>query len=238
MKPKAIFVTGTDTGVGKTVVTGLLARFLKEKSYSIITQKWIQTGSVGFSSDIDSHLKIMGCDGNDIRNYLPYVSPYIFKTSCSPHLASKIEGKRISAERIKRSFKILSREFDFVIIEGIGGALVPFNEKRLVIDIAKELDLPVLVVAQNKLGVINHVLLTIEALKNRGMKMLGIIFNNAKGENKKILADNPRIIKALSGEKILGVLPWMKNYDKLYKEFIPIGDRAFSLLIRKHCCSN
>ena len=238
MKPKAVFVTGTDTGVGKTIVTGLLARFLKETGHSVITQKWIQTGSSGLSSDIETHLEIMGSDKKDIRDYLSRVLPYIFKTPCSPHLASKIEGKKISAEKIKKSFKILSGEFDFVIIEGVGGALVPFNEKRLVIDIAKELDLAVLVVAGNKLGAINHTLLTIEALKNRGMKMLGVIFNNAKGEDKKILADNPRVIQALSGQKNLGVLPWMKNYGQLYKKFIPIGNRVFSLLIRKHCCLN
>ncbi len=230
MKINAIFVTGTDTGVGKTVVTGLLARFLKEKGYRVITQKWIQTGSAGFSSDIESHLEIMGSDRNDIKNYMPHVSPYMFKTPCSPHLASKIENNSISAQKIKRSFEVLSRDFDFVIIEGIGGALVPFNEKRLVIDIAKELDLPVLVVAQNKLGAINHTLLTMEALKSRKMKMLGVIFNNAKGEDKEILADNPRIIQALSEEKILGVLSWIKNYDKLYKKFIPIGQRILKTI--------
>ncbi len=230
MKPKAIFVTGTDTGIGKTIVTGLLARFLKEKGKNVITQKWIQTGSSGLTSDIETHLEIMGLSKNDIKKYLPYVSPYIFKAPCSPHLACKSEGKKISAEKIKRSFKILSGEFDFVIIEGVGGALVPFNEKSLVIDIAKELDLAVLVVAGNELGAINHTLLTIEALKNRGMKLLGVIFNNAKGEDKKILADNPRIIQALSREKVFGVLPWIEEHDKLYKKFIPIGQRIEKIL--------
>lgn len=230
MKTKAVFVTGTDTGAGKTIVTGLLARFLKQKGHSVITQKWIQTGSAGLSSDIEAHLEIMGLGRDEIRNYLPDVSPYIFKTPCSPHLAGKIEGRRISSERIKRSFKILSGKFDFIIIEGIGGALVPFNERRLVIDIAKELALPILVVAGNKLGAVNHTLLTIEALKNRKMKVLGIIFNNAMDEDKKILADNQRIIQALSGQKILGVLPWMEGYDNLYEKFIPIGNHVLKTI--------
>lgn len=230
MKPKAIFVTGTDTGVGKTIVTGLFARYLKEKGHRVITQKWIQTGSAIFSSDIASHLEIMGCDRKYVRNYLPYVSPYTFKTPCSPHLASKIEGKRISAEKIKRSLEVLSKEFEFVIIEGIGGALVPFNKKRLVIDIARELNLPVVVVAGNKLGAINHALLTIEALKRRKMKILGIIFDNVRNENKTILKDNSRILQALSGQKILGVLPWIEEYDSLYKKFIHIGHNVSCLL--------
>jgi dethiobiotin synthetase len=230
MKPNAIFVTGTDTGVGKTVVTGLLARLLKEKGYRVITQKWVQTGSSGFSADIDAHLAIMGANRNHIKKYLPHVSPYMFKEPCSPHFASKIGGKKISAEKIKRSFEVLSREFDFVIVEGVGGALVPFNGKRLVIDIAKELALPVVVVAGNKLGGINHTLLTIEALKNRKMKLSGVIFNNAKGEDKKILVDNPRIIQSLSREKLLGVLPWIQGCDRLYKKFIPIGQRLLKVI--------
>lgn len=226
---RAIFVAGTDTGVGKSIVTGCLAKFLLEKGHSVITQKWIQTGLAGssFVSDLDLHLKIMRRDKKDIREYLPYATPYVFKAACSPHLACRLENKTINPGKIISSFKILAGKFDFVIVEGIGGVFVPFNNKHLVIDIAQELKLEVLIVAENKLGAINHTLLTIEALKNRKMKILGVIFNNAKGEDKKILADNPRIIQELSGENILGILPWMKNYDKLYKKFVIIGDSVF-----------
>ncbi|HLD83034.1 MAG TPA: dethiobiotin synthase [Candidatus Omnitrophota bacterium] len=210
----ALFITGTDTGVGKTVVTGILARLLQDKGYKVITQKWIQTGCRGFSSDIREHLKIMSKSESEIRDYLDLVFPYTFKLAASPHLASKLEKKRIKAQKIIRSFKALAKRFDFVIVEGIGGALVPYDEKHLVIDIAKKLKLPVLVVAQNKLGAINHTLLTIEALKKRRMKILGILFNDAKGTSSMVLKDNPKIIKSLTKEKILGVLPWMSGLKK------------------------
>ena len=104
------------------------------------------------------------------------------------------------------------------------------SEEILVIDIAKELGLPVLIVAGNKLGAINHTLLTIEAVKKRGMDIVGIIFNNlCKRTDKVILRDNPRIIKRLTGEVILGTLPRLKNKD-LYKAFAPIGKKFMETL--------
>lgn len=203
---RGIFVTGTDTGVGKTVVAGLLARFLKEKGCRALTQKWIETGC-----------------GNLNKAY-SLTRPYTFKLAASPHLAAAQEKRNIRKEKIKNSFKILAKNFDWVIVEGIGGALVPFNKKNLVIDIAKELNLPVVIVTANKLGAINHTLLTIEALRKRKMKIIGILFNNLLPKtNPLILKDNPKIIKALSGKKILGILPYCKDRDLLYRKFISIG---------------
>ncbi|MDP3787168.1 MAG: dethiobiotin synthase [Candidatus Omnitrophota bacterium] len=228
---KAVFIVGTDTGVGKTVITGCLARHLFEKGYSVITQKWIQTGCDSFShSDVATHLKIMGRKATAIKEHQPYAVPYIFKPACSPHLASKIEDRRISADKIIKSFNFLSRHFDLVIIEGVGGVLVPFTDKRLVIDIVKEVDLPVVIVAGNKLGAINHTLLTIEALRARKIRIVGLVFNNLRKEDKRILKDNPRIIGALSGQEIFGTLSWEPSHKKLYKRFAPIGERIFKRL--------
>ena len=222
---KGIFITGTDTGVGKSVVTGLLAKYLREKGHKVITQKWIQTGSC-IPADINLHLKIMGVSKSVIKNHLNYICPYVFKLPASPHLAAGFEKKRINVSKIKKSFELLSAKFDFVIVEGIGGALVPVNEKRLVIDIANELGLSVLIVAQNKLGAINHALMTIEVLKHRKMKILGVLFNNCKGENKLVLKDNPDIIRKITGQNMLGVLPWDKRFDLLYKKFLPIAEKV------------
>ena len=229
---KAVFVTGTDTEVGKTVVCGLLGRYLLDKGYKVITQKWIQTGLADYPSDIATHLKIMKKTTDDIKADLAYVEPYNFDFPASPHLAANLEKKEIDAEKIKTSFKTLAEKFDFVIAEGIGGALVPFNEKNLVIDIAKELNLPVIIVAKNKLGAINHTLLTIEALKTRGMKILGIIFNSkCEKEDEIILKDNIRIIEKISGQKTLGNLPWLDYMDLLYEAFKSTGEKFFNQMM-------
>ena len=229
-----VFVTGTDTEVGKTVVCGLLARYLEEKGHRVITQKWIQTGSPGFPIDIASHLKLMHKSKKQMQDYLPLMVPYNFAFPASAHLAAALEKKKISAAKIRGSFQKLSNEFDFVIVEGIGGALVPYNKKKVVIDIAAKLDLPVVIVAKNKLGVINHTLLTIEAAGKRRMTIAGIIFTGSnKQDDKIILEDNRQIIKALGRVRILGQLPWKKNIAELQNDFVPIGNKLLRQLKRK-----
>lgn len=229
-----IFVTGTDTGAGKTIVSGCLAGYLSARGCRVITQKWIQTGCASdFPLDIRIHLKLMGVKLERMKKYLVYISPYRFKTACSPHLSAKMENKKIAVNKIIDSFELLSKQFEFVIVEGIGGALVPFSREHLVIDIVKELNLPVLIVAANKLGAINHTLLTVEALNSRKIKILGIVFNNIKGESRYILKDNPRIIKELTKEEIFGVLPWQDSYEKIYKRFIPLGERIWKAAARQ-----
>ena len=109
----------------------------------------------------------------------------------------------------------MEKKFDCVVVEGIGGALVPYNSKNLVIDIAKELNLPVLLVAGNKLGAINHILLTLEALESRKLEILGIIFNNLEEQDRTILRDNPRIVEKLSKVKVLGIFPWISGRKKI-----------------------
>lgn len=224
---KAIFIAGTDTGVGKTVVTGCLAQYLSDKGHKVITQKWIQTGcNSKVSSDIKTHLEIMGQDISQIKPYLPYVSPYIFKLPSSAHLASAAEKKRIDIKKIIKSLEFLSKRFDFVLVEGLGGAAVPINNKVLMIDLVRKLDLPVLLVVGNKLGAINHALLTLEALRLRKIKVLGLLFNNLGRENK-VLEDNPRIVQAFAKEKVFGTLPYRGSQGQLYKSFRTLGDKLF-----------
>jgi len=226
---KGIFITGTDTGCGKTVISGLLGRYLTEKDINVVTQKWVQSGTEGIGEDIATHLRLMKKRLSDFNRFKEYISPYTFKFASSPHLASAIEGKKIVKNRLKKSFNMLSKNFPIVIVEGAGGALVPMNRDNLIIDVAKELDLSVIIVVNNKLGAINHTILTVEAVKNRGMNLLGIVFNNRHiSPNKAVLEDNPKIIKRLTNEKILGTLPYKRDEDKLYKAFLPIGKRIFS----------
>lgn len=189
---RGVFIAGTSTGVGKTLFTGLLAKYLSQKGACVITQKWVQTGVASFKdSDVKKHWQIMG---KDFSVYKKYTLPYIFKPAASPHLAAKMCRKTISAAKIKKSLTYLSRRFDYVIVEGTGGLLVPLNKKVLMIDLVRDFKLPVILVAENSLGAINHTLLALEALKARRMKVLGVIFNRIKKEKDFISKDNPGIV--------------------------------------------
>lgn len=227
----AIFITGTDTGVGKTLITGLLARSFAMKGVRVVTQKWIQTGSNGAPGDISTHMHFATNVKDSIKKYGSDMSPYVFDFPASPHLAARLEKKNINIKKIKDSFRRLSSKFDFVIIEGTGGLLVPVNGKTLMVDIVKSLEIPVLVVAENKLGAINHTLLTVEALRRRNLKIVGIVFNRLqKNGDKTVLKDNMRIIKKFTGENILGEL--LHNGDKqvLYAKFGHIGGQLLKVL--------
>jgi len=216
---KSIFVTGTDTGIGKTVITGLLARYLLENGENIITQKWVQTGSTGLPTDIKTHLMLIGKNKNYLQGHFNRVAPYVFRYPASPHLAAKLENKKIKTGKIIADFKNLSAKFDRVIVEGAGGVLVPINERELLIDLAGKLKLGVLLVAGNRLGAINHTLLSIEALKARRLNILGVVFNNLSSKDRMILEDNYKTVKRISGVKVFGPLLWSGNKEILYENF-------------------
>ncbi|MBN1871752.1 MAG: dethiobiotin synthase [Candidatus Omnitrophica bacterium] len=229
---RGIFITGTDTGVGKTVVSGLLAHYILARAGSVITQKWVETGAVGLSRDVQTHLKFMGKGRGYLGPYLKHVSSYTFRYPSSPHLAASLEGRSISIEKIKEGHKILRDGFEYVLVEGVGGALVPLNGKTLVADVARELDLPAILVVGNRLGAINHTLLSIECLESRNIKILGVVFNNFKGTSRLILSDNSRITKRISGVDVLGTLTYAKESKALYKGFAPIGKKILMKLKR------
>lgn len=227
-----IFVAGTDSGVGKTTVTACVARYLGTRGLSVATQKWVATGERGpVPSDVLAHLRAMGRRRPTSRSCAYRIAPYVFKAACSPHLASRLEGRRIDQRYIARSFRALKRHSDMVVVEGAGGVLVPFSRRRFLLDIVRELDLAVLLVARNRVGAINHILLSLEALRARKMRILGVIFNNLDNADARVLADNPRIVSALSGVRILGVLPHIAgrcHAAALEEAFRPIGSKILS----------
>ncbi len=229
LSKKSVFVIGTDTGVGKTIITGLLGRFLLNQGINVIVQKWIQTGSINYPSDLDTSLSLMAVKRKDIGNNIKKLNSYNLKLPASPHLAAQAEKRKLRPDKIINDFKLIEKKYDFTIAETAGGALVPLNQSTLIIDIAKKLKLPVLIVAANKLGAINHTFLTVEAVRRRKMEISGVIFNNlTKGGNKLIKEDNIKIIKKLTGAKVLGSLSYSKDGKNLYNNFLPIGKKFLS----------
>ena len=225
---RGMYITGTDTGVGKTLITGLLGRFLTEKGIEAVTQKWVQTGvPKNGQGDIDVHLNFMG-QGDLYRLFNEEMMPYVFTHPSSPHLAALLQKTKIKEEKIIKAYKKLSENFEIVIVEGTGGFLVPITFKKTTADIVKTLKLPVLIVAENCLGAINKTLLTIEALKSRKIKVVGVIFNRlVADQDELVLKDNLEIVEKISKVKVFGELQYSDDFMDLYNKFLPIGEKVY-----------
>ena len=207
-----VFITGTHTGIGKTVLTGLIARELSRQNHSVVTQKWVQTGCEGFSEDLDTHFKIMGKNPEDMKPYYSAMNPYRFSLPASPHLAAEQEGIAINPAKLTTATQALQRHFDHVLIEGAGGVMVPLTRDLTLLDLVGQIKIPTLIVVKNELGCINHALLTVTALAERQIPILGIIMNSPDSEIASIiLEDNPKAIATLSGVPILAELPHMED---------------------------
>jgi dethiobiotin synthetase len=194
MSKKVYFISGIDTDSGKTFATGLIAKSLLDQGKSVITQKIAQTGCTDISIDILKHRELMGVDlfAEDISKI---TCPYCFSIPASPHLAAKLEGKKIDVDIINKNTSILLSKFDYVLLEGAGGLLVPINDELFTIDFIKQQNYPLILVTSAKIGSINHTLLSIEACKNRGIELAGIVFNEFPKVLEVIRNDSREIIK-------------------------------------------
>lgn len=185
---RVYFVSGIDTGVGKTAATGLMARWLAARGHDVTTVKLVQTGNTGFSEDIAEHRRICG------GIHLPeddegLTAPQIFRFPSSPLLAASLEGKSVDLDAIRRAVAKCAGRREIVLAEGAGGLAVPLTEDVLAIDFAASCGWPLVLVTCGRLGSINHTLLSLEAAKARGMSVAGIVWNWCEGTDPAIDAD-------------------------------------------------
>lgn len=170
------FISGIDTGIGKTYTTGYLAKLWNQQGKKTITQKLIQTGNVDISEDIQQHREIMGM-GWFPEDESKLTMPEIFTYPASPHLATKIDGREIDFQKIENATEQLAEKYDVVLLEGAGGLMVPLTTELLTIDYVAEKKLPVILVTSGRLGSINHTILSLEALKSRGLELYALAYN-------------------------------------------------------------
>lgn len=175
-KNKVYFVSGMDTGSGKSYATGFLAREWNKQGIRTITQKFIQTGNTELSEDIELHRRIMGC-GLLPEDQERLTMPEIFTYPCSPHLAAEIDKRAIDFQKIEKATQKLSDRYDAVLLEGAGGLMVPLTRNYLTIDYIAEHNLPLIFVASGRLGSINHILLSLEAIERRNITLHTFAYN-------------------------------------------------------------
>jgi dethiobiotin synthetase len=171
---RGLFVTGTDTGVGKTVATAVLAVSLREQGVNAGVMKPVETG-IGDRTGSDAEWLMSVAPSDDPP---AIVAPYRLRASAAPAIAAAAEDIAIDLHRILSACEALAARHECLLIEGVGGAMVPLSADILVADLIHHLRLPVLIVARSGLGSINHTLLTVECLERRGIPILGVLFNN------------------------------------------------------------
>ncbi len=202
--PKGIFITGTDTGVGKTVVSATLAWTLKELGRKVAVIKPVQTGTnSGGLLDIEFIQKVI-----ETKYPLNKVCPYRFAHPLAPSVAANLAGERIDIEKITPVFYEFASTHDVVIVEGAGGLLVPITDNYLMSDLAFDLGLHLVIVTRPDLGTLNHTFLTVESAKHRGLKILGIVINKFPINPGLAERTNPELLLKITGEPIVGVLPF------------------------------
>lgn len=165
---KALFITATDTGVGKTTVSAAIAKILKESGINVAYFKPIETGVKEYPADGRILTSITG-------QSIDEAVLYTFKNPLAPYPASKLEKKDVHIDKIIQHYNKLKDSYDFLIVEGAGGVYVPIVKGYTYIDLIKDLNIPILIVSRAKLGTINHTVLTVKALK--GLKISGIVMN-------------------------------------------------------------
>ncbi|MBI5699949.1 dethiobiotin synthase [Candidatus Saganbacteria bacterium] len=198
------FITGTDTGVGKTYVTLWLAELLKKEGLDIGVMKPISCGPQKENDALYLKRKLK------LKDPINLINPIHLSLPLAPYPASQLQKKKLSLSPIFSAFHKLSNKHDCLLVEGIGGVMVPIKRDYLVADLIKDLGLPALVVARAGLGTINHTLLTVEALRKRKIRIAGIVLNGFK---RKDLSErtNTEVIEELTGIPIMAKLKWQKR---------------------------
>jgi dethiobiotin synthetase len=207
---RGIFVTGTDTGVGKTSIACGFARTFREAGLKVGVLKPVETGCGRDGGRLipDDGLALMNASGTD--QPLEEVVPYQLEAPLAPLEAARRQGIELKVEKIFQILDSMTGIYDIIIMEGAGGLMVPLREHFFFIDLIKASELPALIVAPNRLGVINHTLLSIKALRERGIGLLGVVLNLVSPELDPSSEGNAKLISELGEVEVLLELPYLE----------------------------
>jgi dethiobiotin synthase len=226
----SVFITGTDTGVGKTVLTSAVLSILRRAGVDAVPMKPVQTGcteraGVRRIPDLDFLLQVSGCPVDEEER--AWMAPYAYEPACSPHLAARLAGDTVSLDQVVEAFRALERRHDFVAVEGAGGLMVPLNEGELMLDLIRRLELPVLVAARTGWGTLNHTLLTLFALRAAGIEPAGVVFSGLHpGPLSYLEKDNLDAVRTYGRTAVAGPLPYLPELETAV-EGIMDPDRFF-----------
>ncbi len=231
---KGLFVTGTDTGVGKTLVSAALARRLTQMGHRVGVMKPVETGVEAGLSDHSDAARLMAAAG--VNDSLDLVSPYRFSAPVAPYAAAAAQGRVIELSEIVRQYDELAARYSCVVVEGAGGLLVPTGHDWDMGDLISRLDLPVLLVGRVGLGGINHALLTLESLERRQLRVLALLLNETVPSPTAVEQEQRASTVALLKERVsvplLGPLPYEARLGDAWHHIVEqlAGSRPISEL--------
>lgn len=219
----AIFITGTDTGVGKTVVAAALARYLTQRGLKVGVMKPVETGVADPARPgADARLLAWAAASSDPESLL---APCRLKAPTAPSQAAEIEHNPVDPMALQESLRQLAEGKDFVIVEGAGGLMVPVRGGYLMADLVRQLGLPLLIVARTRLGTLNHSLLTVFAAQTMEIPVAGIILNGMPSQPDLAEQEAPHLLAMLGSADLLGVLPEVtaEEHDRIVQLAVEIG---------------
>ncbi|CAB1276987.1 dethiobiotin synthase [Candidatus Nitrosacidococcus tergens] len=213
---KGFFITGTDTGIGKTWISvGLITHF-KQKGYQVAGMKPVASGCIATPIGICNEDALQLKEHTNISLTYSQVNPYNLPLPIAPHLAAQNQNVNIDLKVIKNRFSEIATKVDVIVVEGVGGWIVPINQKQTMVDVAQSLKLPVILVVGMKLGCLNHALLTSESILKSGLSFAGWIANQVQSEMD-WLEDNIQFLRERLPVPLLGITP---HLDQLTAERI------------------
>ena len=208
-----IFITGTDTGVGKTLVAASLAIYLHERGYRVGVMKPVETGCAKKNGLLIPEDAVRVKEASRCTEPIEKICPYRFAEPLAPSIAAERAGEKIDVDLLLTTYGEISAEYDITLVEGAGGLMVPLLPSYTYADFARVLKLPLLVVAANRLGVINHLLLTLEHASCKGLSALGYVLNRISSETSAAAETNRGVLSGLTGVPCLGDLPFIETAE-------------------------
>lgn len=213
-RKQAYFVTGTDTGVGKTFVSSMLVRQFVRRGLRSVGMKPVASGCERVDGRLVSEDAAQLLAASNVELSIDDINPYAFEPAIAPHIAAQQAGMRIDLDHIQTVFKRLQAQVDVVIVEGAGGFYVPLDEQHDMADLAVKLGFPVILVVGMRLGCINHALLTAEAIRQRGLTLAGWVANQVD-PGMAMLEENLQTLRQRMPASYLGWVPWQTATDTL-----------------------
>lgn len=211
---KGYFITGTDTGVGKTLVAGGLAALFKDNGLDVGVMKPVATGCNRENNRLVSDDALFLKSLAQANDGYGLINPISLEQPLAPTAAARLSNTEIDPEKIRLAYKTLCGRHERLIVEGVGGLLVPISDDYFVADMADEMALPLIVVCRPALGAINHTLLTVACAQGRGLEIRGIIVNDSLGAGGgAVMETSIDEIKRLTGLPVLGIIPYINGLD-------------------------